>query len=287
MTDQKGHKIYGSICYSPHIQGRRFWHCCNRRIHHHNSFYAYSLWRIKYPTTYLQDSFWQRFTRKSCIWSYHRKDFYIPMIYDRMRTINKIVVHHTAVTQSNMDLLISSINNNHRDRLHPTANWFGNHIAYHYVIWVDGEVRHTRPLDEIWYHASNWPINQTSIGICMSWNFDIESPSTKQYKACFQLISDLKTQFWNLDISGHNEFSSKTCPGLNFSFYELYNALMLFYEKLRRDNYEPKAKNSRMFKDPDAFIDRIKDLSSSEKFTEMTFLIAILAEKLWDRDNLS
>lgn len=183
--------------------------------------------------------------------------------------------------------MISSINNNHKERLHPTANWFGNHIAYHYIIWIDWETRHTRPLDEIGYHASNRPVNQSSIWICMSWNFDNDSPTSSQYKACFNLITDLKKQFWNLTISWHNEFSTKTCPWLNFSFYELYNALMLFYEKLRRDNYTTKAANKRIFKDPDAFIERIKDLKTEEKITEMTFLIAILAEKLGDRDNLS
>lgn len=204
-----------------------------------------------------------------------------------MRTIRKIIIHHTATTQPNMDILVASINGNHKRRLHPTVNGFNNHIAYHYVIWTNWEVRHTRPLNEIGYHSSNWSINQQSIGICFSWNFDKETPSTKQYTAAFDLIEDLKQQFGNLQVSWHNEHSNKTCPWLNFSFYELFNALMLFYEKLRKDNFQSIPKNSRIFKDPEAFIERIKDLTVDQKFSEMAFLMAILAEKLGNRDNLS
>jgi len=186
-----------------------------------------------------------------------------------------------------METLIQSVDQNHKERLHSTPNGFGNHIAYHYIIWVDGELRHTRPLDEVGYHASNRPANQSSVGVCFSWNFDVESPTTDQYQTCFSLIWDLKDQFWNLTINTHNEFANKTCPGLNFSFYELYNSLMLFYEKLRNDNYSATPKNQRMFKDPEAFIDRIKDQSIDEKFSEMAYLMAILAEKLGQRDNIS
>ena len=54
---------------------------------------------------------------------------------------------------------------------------------------------------------------------------------------------------------------------------------MLFYEKLRRNNHESTPKENRMFKDPDAFIERVKDMSDADKFREMTFLIALMAEK--------
>lgn len=59
---------------------------------------------------------------------------------------------------------------------------------------------------------------------------------------------------------------------------------MLFYEKLRRDNFSNVPREQRMFKNPDGFIERTKDLSLEEKFSEMTFLIAIIAEKLGKRD---
>ena len=55
---------------------------------------------------------------------------------------------------------------------------------------------------------------------------------------------------------------------------------MLFYEKMWRENHEKTPKDQRMFKDPEAFLERLEDLSEDEKRTEMTFLMAILAEKL-------
>lgn len=66
-----------------------------------------------------------------------------------MRDIEFIVIHHTAVDQSHLPTLLTSINNNHRQRLHPQPNGFGNHIAYHYIIDINGVVEHTRPLTEI------------------------------------------------------------------------------------------------------------------------------------------
>ena len=54
---------------------------------------------------------------------------------------------------------------------------------------------------------------------------------------------------------------------------------MLFYQKLRTDNYSIIKKDSRIFKDPAAFIARIENLSLEDKLSEMTYLIAILSEK--------
>lgn len=197
-----------------------------------------------------------------------------------MRKIDSIVIHHSATMQPNMDKLISSINNNHSQRLHPEENSFGNHIAYHYIINYDGEIRHTRPLDEIGYHASNWEKNSESIGICLSGNFDQEEPTLEHYRSLAKLINELKDRFGELIINQHNEFANKSCPWQNFDFNRLMTILMLFYEKLRRDNFASIPRDERVFKDPEAFLERMKELSPEEQFSEMTFLMAILAEKL-------
>jgi len=55
---------------------------------------------------------------------------------------------------------------------------------------------------------------------------------------------------------------------------------MLFYEKLRTDNYKKTNEEKRIFKDPQAFIERMKNLNNDERLSESTFLLAILVEKL-------
>jgi hypothetical protein len=55
---------------------------------------------------------------------------------------------------------------------------------------------------------------------------------------------------------------------------------MLFYEKLRNDNYSTIPVDQRQFQDPKAFLKRIEKLTESEKLSEMTYLVAILAEKI-------
>lgn len=198
--------------------------------------------------------------------------------YRKPHEIKKIVMHHSAVEQPNLDLAISSFNRNHAERLHPYPNDYGYHISYHYVIGVDGEIRHTRPNNEIGYHAGDWRANVESIGICLSGDMDKRSPYEKQYSAARELIAKLKWEYGDLTVHGHKEFDpSKTCPG---NFYQMYKVLMLFYEKLWRDNYESINKDDRIFKDPEAFLDRVKDLGDEEKFKETVFLIANLVEKL-------
>jgi len=58
---------------------------------------------------------------------------------------------------------------------------------------------------------------------------------------------------------------------------------MLFYEKLRKDNHEKTDKEKRVFKDPQAFLNRIKDLKPHEQQSETVFLIASLMENLYKK----
>jgi hypothetical protein len=55
---------------------------------------------------------------------------------------------------------------------------------------------------------------------------------------------------------------------------------MLYYEKLRRDNFTGTPAGERVFKDPDAFVARMRELSQEERLSEITYLIALLVEKV-------
>ena len=142
-----------------------------------------------------------------------------------MRTINKIIIHHSAVEQPDVKKLLNSINRTHKERLHKKENGYWNYCAYHYLIWVDWKILKTRPLEEIGYHASNRPVNKTSIWICLSWDFDITQPTQAQFEALIWLIKELKTGFKRLDVEPHNKYSKKTCPWKNFDINRLYKLL--------------------------------------------------------------
>lgn len=137
-----------------------------------------------------------------------------------MRKINKVVLHH-SLTPKDLDVkkCIISFDKTHKERLHPLPNAYGHHIAYHFVIGGKGEVIKTRPIDDIGFHASNWPVNQTSIGICLCGNFDIEKPNDKQIFALRDLLNELNSglKFGKNGIYFHSDFAPKTCPGKNIS----------------------------------------------------------------------
>lgn len=143
-----------------------------------------------------------------------------------MRTINEIVVHH-SITPRDQDVkrAAASFNRTHKKRLHdgqripqPLGGTDWPHIAYHYIIGGDGTVLSTRNLSVLGYHASNWRVNQESIGICLTGNFDKEEPSQNQLDALEDLIKGLKEEFPAIKkISGHRHYASKTCPGKNFT----------------------------------------------------------------------
>lgn len=196
-----------------------------------------------------------------------------------MRKISRIIIHH-SVTPRDQELSksLSSFNRTHKARLHPEVNSLGYHIAYHIVIAWDGSYEQTRSLDDVWYHASNLKVNNESVGICLTGNFDIETPSYKQIETLIDLIDMIQSEHEWVTVHWHNEYASKSCPGKNLDLNKLKE--MLFYEKLWNDNYKDIKKDDRMFKDPYAFIDRIEKLSARDTISEMTFLIAILSEKM-------
>lgn len=135
-----------------------------------------------------------------------------------MRTIKSIVVHHSVTPLSvSLEKSVQSFDRNHAERLHPELNSLGFHIAYHYVIWADWRFKKTRGLDEVWYHASELGVNNTSVGICFCGNFDIEKPTVDQIKTFNYLRSELENLYWGLELFFHNEFASKSCPWANLT----------------------------------------------------------------------
>jgi len=133
-----------------------------------------------------------------------------------VREINELIIHTTATpngwkSDESVNVKIREITRWHKDRGFRT-------IGYHRVIDRDGTVGMGRPFAEAGAHVKGR--NKNSIGVSLvggktSKRADKfrDNFTAAQRKALNALIADLRTDFGNIKISGHNEYSSKTCPG--------------------------------------------------------------------------
>lgn len=131
--------------------------------------------------------------------------------------LKKIVVHHTAcctniVTVWNIETTLSSINENHKARLHQFTNWFWTHIAYHCVVAPDWTKIHTRPRDEYGRHAGDLTFNHESIWLAYLWNWEVVKPSENIYDAMAQIIRQARKNIWQLSIFEHKDVKATACP---------------------------------------------------------------------------
>ena len=124
-----------------------------------------------------------------------------------MRTITEIIIHCSA-TKEGLPFSVADIDRWHRQR--------GFHcIGYHYVIYTDGSVHAGRPIAEIGAHCMGH--NAHSIGICYIGGFDSagkpnDTRTPEQREALKTLVEQLKNDYPNATIHGHNEFAPKACP---------------------------------------------------------------------------
>lgn len=121
----------------------------------------------------------------------------------------QIIVHHSAIGGTD-SVTAADI---HRE--HQRLGWSG--IGYHMFIHKSGLIETGRPLDDIGAHTYHY--NNTSIGICLSGNFDEEMPTDMQIASTTKLIG-LLCQMYSLNptedtIFGHRDFNATACPGEN------------------------------------------------------------------------
>lgn len=133
-----------------------------------------------------------------------------------MRKINKIIIH-CADTRVDQDFTAADI-----DKWHKQRGWNG--IGYHYVILLDGTIQKGRPEERAGAHCKGHNLN--SIGVCFmggknedgsKW----EKPLNAQIQAYLQLEAELSNKYQGIEIKGHYELSSKSCP--NFEICKLYD----------------------------------------------------------------
>jgi N-acetylmuramoyl-L-alanine amidase len=127
-----------------------------------------------------------------------------------MRKINKLIVHCTA-TPEFKDFNVDDV----RD-WHVKGNGWSD-IGYHYLIKLDGTVEKGRSIEKTGAHVAGH--NRDSIGIAYVGGMDksmdewIDTRTIKQKDSLFNLLMDLKFQFPDAIVYGHNDFTDKkVCP---------------------------------------------------------------------------
>lgn len=127
---------------------------------------------------------------------------------EKKRTINRLIVHHTASSAKNQTA--ESIRRYHMD-----VRCYSD-IGYHFVIRDNGTVEYGRPVKRRGAHAkgNNWD----SIGVVMTGNFEVSSPSQAQLNSLYEVL-EIGLDEYSLSedkIYGHNEIPYATaCPGKN------------------------------------------------------------------------
>lgn len=130
----------------------------------------------------------------------------------------KVIVHHTAVSRTKAPVQFDAVNRYHQsqwgDSVKSSLGYFG---GYHYLIEPTGVVRQYRNDNEMGAHTVGE--NASSIGVCLTGNFDVEFPTIEQTNALRDLLRVLVVRHGlkYSDIYPHRKFASKTCYGLNLA----------------------------------------------------------------------
>ena len=126
-----------------------------------------------------------------------------------MRTIKEVILHYSA-TPEGKPFDVEDI----RD-WHVNGNGWSD-VGYHYVIKLDGTIQDGRPISRTGAHCKGH--NRGTVGICYIGGGITEGKDTRteeQKDALVILLNDLIKQYNITKISGHNQYSTKKCPGFD------------------------------------------------------------------------
>jgi len=126
-----------------------------------------------------------------------------------MRAINEAILHYSA-TPEGKDFDVEDIRKWHVD-----GNGWSD-VGYHYVIKLDGTIQEGRPLSKTGAHCKGH--NKGTVGICYIGGGITEGRDTRteeQKESIKELLTELINNHSITKISGHNQYSSKDCPGFD------------------------------------------------------------------------
>lgn len=121
-----------------------------------------------------------------------------------------IILHCTATPQGRR-VTVKSIRNWHK------ARGFSD-VGYHFVIGLQGELWAGRSLEFQGAHTKghNNSVGVSYVGGLTSDGHNPKDTLTEAQEAAFlRLVETLRNKYGDLDVRGHNEFSSKACPSFD------------------------------------------------------------------------
>jgi len=123
------------------------------------------------------------------------------------RTINKIIIHHSASPRASTSKeLVKQWHVEER-------GW--NDIGYHYMLNNKDEIETGRHINKQGAHCLEQ--NADSIGICVFGNYEGEIPTAKQVEVLRMFVNSLLDKYnlsWQ-NVYGHKDFGNTACPGKN------------------------------------------------------------------------
>ena len=122
------------------------------------------------------------------------------------------IVIHCAATKASMDIGLTEIR-----KWHVQDNGWRD-VGYHYIIRRNGEVELGRSIRDTGAHAAGY--NHKSVSVCMVGGMAEDNSAeanftSQQWTALLDLIKQLKTNYPEADVIGHNEISEKECPSFD------------------------------------------------------------------------
>jgi N-acetylmuramoyl-L-alanine amidase len=131
---------------------------------------------------------------------------------DLAAVYNTVVIHHSAIYESDDNSTMLEIQRAHR----LTRGWAD--VGYHYVVGKQGAVYEGRDIHVRGVHVEGY--NTGTIGVCLMGNFMEEQPTQSQVNRARDLIQWLADRFALTHLAVHRSFNPSTeCPGTNLITY--------------------------------------------------------------------
>ena len=128
------------------------------------------------------------------------------------RSSTEYLVVHCSATKPSMDIGLREIKRWHVD----DNGW--RDVGYHYIIRRNGEVELGRSNRDTGAHATGY--NHKSISLCMVGGMAEDNSAennftAQQWTALLDLVKQIKVDYPEADVIGHNEISEKECPSFD------------------------------------------------------------------------
>ncbi len=153
-------------------------------------------------------------------------------------TIKRIVVHHTVVS-GDVNTIYQAISRSHEKRWRnglssynisdpdfmnkvKTPSWY--YTMYHRLIGSNWTITWDRQFDQVGRWSKNNCNNIETFHIALVWNFQIDKPTEAQYKTLNEVISIVRSKYWeDIPVFWHGQLEKEAtaCPGKFFDYSKL------------------------------------------------------------------